>query len=329
MFALLISIGTATWTLVTTSNPGIRIASTSTSAQTRTVFGDPAGADDDPTGQGFLLVDPVMVADAAELFTFSRGLDFADLNGDTLPRSHHGEPRRPEEPALPEQCARPDQYRRRRLPRITGSTGRWLSPVPQHDAAARLLTISRRRTLRRLSTRTSRSCSTSLMSTSSIRITRTGDLDLTADPGANYTVSADTLSITPDPNFNGPLTVTVRISDQEERSPAPHVSFAVTVTSVEDAPQYTSLAVLAATQDAAYTYNVVASDGDGDAVTMTAPTLPAWLTFTPGAPGTATLTGTPTNADVGDHAVSLAVTDPDATPDPDIGATQDFTDHGS
>jgi hypothetical protein len=44
-------------------------------------------------------------------------------------------------------------------------------------------------------------------------------------------------------------------------------------------------------------------------LTLTAPGKPAWLTFTDNGNGTGTLTGTPTNADVGPHAVTLAVSD--------------------
>ncbi len=101
-------------------------------------------------------------------------------------------------------------------------------------------------------------------------------------------------------------------------------AFTVTVANVNDAPSFTSTPVLTATQGAPYTYAVTATDLDlihGDALTITAPTLPTWLTldWTPGAI-TATLSGTPTNADVGDHAVLLQVTDSGGLTD-----TQAFT----
>jgi hypothetical protein len=84
-----------------------------------------------------------------------------------------------------------------------------------------------------------------------------------------------------------------------------------TVTIAPDqAPSFTSMPVTVATQDVAYTYDVTATDPDaGDTLTITAPTLPAWLTLTDNGDGTATLTGTPTNADVGDNSVSLLVSD--------------------
>ena len=61
-------------------------------------------------------------------------------------------------------------------------------------------------------------------------------------------------------------------------------------------------------------------DPDGsDTLTITAPTLPAWLQLADNGDGTAALTGTPDAADVGDHEVSLQVSDGTDT------AVQDFT----
>ncbi len=66
----------------------------------------------------------------------------------------------------------------------------------------------------------------------------------------------------------------------------------------------------AATQDILYTYNIAATDQDaGDMLTITSAPLPGWLTLTDNGDGTATLSGTPTNADVGNNVVGLLVTD--------------------
>ena len=92
------------------------------------------------------------------------------------------------------------------------------------------------------------------------------------------------------------------------------------ITPANNPPQFTSSPVTAATQDQTYTYNVVATDPDpGDTLTITAPTIPSWLSLSPTGNGTATLTGTPSNADVGNHAVSLRVTDGTSN------VTQNFT----
>ncbi|WP_235522165.1 Ig-like domain-containing protein [Shewanella xiamenensis] len=86
-------------------------------------------------------------------------------------------------------------------------------------------------------------------------------------------------------------------------------SFSIVVANVNDAPTITSSAQTSATQDAAYSYTLVATDSDvGDSVTLSAVTLPSWLSFNP---ATGVLSGTPTNANVGSHAVVLRATDVD------------------
>jgi hypothetical protein len=60
---------------------------------------------------------------------------------------------------------------------------------------------------------------------------------------------------------------------------------------------------------ALYTYSIATTDADGDPLTVTAPTKPAWLTFTAGPNGTATLSGTPAQANVGANSVQLRVSD--------------------
>ena len=76
-------------------------------------------------------------------------------------------------------------------------------------------------------------------------------------------------------------------------------------------PSFTSTPVITVNEDAVYTYEITADDPDaGDTLTITAAqTLPAWLTLTDHGDRTATLTGTPTNSEVGDHPVELQVGD--------------------
>ena len=94
----------------------------------------------------------------------------------------------------------------------------------------------------------------------------------------------------------------------------------ITVTDQNESPSFTSTAVVASTEDVAYSYNITTTDPDtGDSLAITAPTLPTWLTLTDNGNGTATLTGTPTNAEVGPHNVSLQVSDGS------LQDTQDFT----
>ena len=99
----------------------------------------------------------------------------------------------------------------------------------------------------------------------------------------------------------------------------------VTISLIEPnlAPSFTSTAVTAATEGTVYTYNITTTDANsGDTLAITATTIPGWLTLTDNGNRTATLTGTPADADVGNHTVDLVVTD-DGTGS--LTGTQSFT----
>jgi VCBS repeat-containing protein len=124
---------------------------------------------------------------------------------------------------------------------------------------------------------------------------------------------------TPTLNLNGAVTFTYRANDGTSNSNAATVT--ITVTPVNDAPTFTSAPVTKAVEGVAYTYDVAAADVDNAVtdLTITAPTRPGWLTLTDNGDGTATLAGTPTPADAGDHPIVLRVFDGAAA------ATQSFT----
>ncbi len=87
-------------------------------------------------------------------------------------------------------------------------------------------------------------------------------------------------------------------------------SFTIRVSNSNDAPTITSSPVTAVSEESAYSYNFTSSDLDaGDSLTITAPTQPAWLSLVDNGDGSATLSGTPGNAEVGDHNVVLRVND--------------------
>ena len=123
--------------------------------------------------------------------------------------------------------------------------------------------------------------------------------------------------------FAGTLTAsgteTITFTAEDESGASVDATADFIVAPVNDAPSIDSAAITAATEDLAYSYTITTSDVDGDALTISATTLPAWLTLTDNGNGTATLTGTPTNAQVGDHGVVLEVSDGSLT------ATQSFT----
>jgi hypothetical protein len=134
-------------------------------------------------------------------------------------------------------------------------------------------------------------------------------------------ISTATLTGTPTNADVGNHNVVLRVTDSGGLFATQ--SFTVSVANVNDPPSFTSTPVTTASQDDLYTYNVVTTDPDlihGDKITITAPTWPAWLTLTQTGTSTATLTGTPTNADVGNHNVVLEVVDSE-----ELSATQSFT----
>jgi hypothetical protein len=87
-------------------------------------------------------------------------------------------------------------------------------------------------------------------------------------------------------------------------------SFVISVENTNDAPVFTSEAITTATEDAEYSYIVIAEDVDvGDEISLSEDILPSWLVFSPNDDGTGILSGTPLNANVGDNTVVLRVTD--------------------
>lgn len=79
---------------------------------------------------------------------------------------------------------------------------------------------------------------------------------------------------------------------------------ALTLASGNLPPAIGSNPTLTTTSGLVYTYNVSTSDPDGDAVTLTAPVLPSWLTLSGN-----TLSGTPADANAGNNAVTLRASD--------------------
>jgi len=74
-------------------------------------------------------------------------------------------------------------------------------------------------------------------------------------------------------------------------------------------PRFTSTPVTAVNEDASYRYDISTADTQNGQRQVTAPTLPSWLSLSNvnQGNGTARITGTPTQAQVGTHSVSLQV----------------------
>jgi VCBS repeat-containing protein len=140
--------------------------------------------------------------------------------------------------------------------------------------------------------------------------TLTAVVDSSPSHGTLTLNSDGSFSYTPAANYNGADSFTYHANDGAADSNIATVS--LTINPVNDAPAFTSTPVTAAAEGVAYAYAVTTTDPDlvyGDRLTITAPVKPAWLTLTDHGNGTASLGGTPSNADVGDHAVTLQVRD--------------------
>ena len=144
------------------------------------------------------------------------------------------------------------------------------------------------------------------------------------DPGDTVTITAPVLPAwltltdhgdgtadligTPLNQHVGSHPVTLRVTDA--LSATADQPFSIEVANTNDDPYFTSTATTGVAEDAPYDCAVTASDDDaGDVLTITAPVLPTWLTLTDHGNGTADLTGTPSYQHVGDHPVTLRVTD--------------------
>ena len=129
----------------------------------------------------------------------------------------------------------------------------------------------------------------------------------------SFDASTRTFSGTPTNSDVGSIDVKVTATDGSSSSVSD--TYALTVTNVNDAPEFASEPILSAVEDSEYTYFVSISDPDfGDRVFVTADKIPTWLNYNS---TLKKLSGTPSNAEVGEHDVQFSVTDSSgASPNP-------------
>jgi hypothetical protein len=129
---------------------------------------------------------------------------------------------------------------------------------------------------------------------------------LTQKPGfLSINPNNGVISGTPDNGDVGDHAVTVVVT--EARYATDTQSYTLSVANVNDAPTITSTPVTDADEDAAYSYDVNATDPDvGDVLTYSLTQKPDFLSINP---NNGVISGTPDNGDVGDHAVTVVVTD--------------------
>lgn len=127
-------------------------------------------------------------------------------------------------------------------------------------------------------------------------------------PTAFASTATSTMSWTPAASDFGPHTLSFTAQDVNGRTV--NLSYILWPNSL---PSFTSTPNTSAEACAAYTYNITANDADipyGDTIEIVSnSTLPSWLTLVDNGNGTATLSGTPTNADAGTYTINLAVED--------------------
>jgi len=128
-----------------------------------------------------------------------------------------------------------------------------------------------------------------------------------------------TRSFTGTPKNENVGTLDIKVTATDIGSTSVSDIFRLEVTNTNDAPTISlGASSVTITEDVAYSYSFVASDVDvGDNLTIAATTKPSWLILDTTAQ---TLSGTPTNEAVGDHAVVLTATDQSGSV-----ATQSFT----
>lgn len=131
--------------------------------------------------------------------------------------------------------------------------------------------------------------------------------------------STGTLRIRPKPNAFGTASISVKVQDDGPNTPAPNSNsitrtFNLTITSVNDLPVFTSTPVEEAIVGLLYEYFISVTDVEGDALTITTPSKPTWLTLTHQGNGNARLSGTPpVDAAIG-YTITVQVKDPTGAP---------------
>ncbi|MFT3740215.1 MAG: Ig-like domain-containing protein [Breznakibacter sp.] len=124
----------------------------------------------------------------------------------------------------------------------------------------------------------------------------------------------DQLTFEPSANWNGSTSFQWNGYDGTSYAAAT-ATVTLSFAAVNDTPTFTSSPVTSATQNVQYSYDISATDVEGGTLTITAVTKPSWLTFSTLGNGLARLEGTPLQAQVGTHNVTLRVSDGNTSSD--------------
>jgi large repetitive protein len=129
-----------------------------------------------------------------------------------------------------------------------------------------------------------------------------GNVTIAANGDLTYTLD-NSLAVVQALAENATVTDTFNYTIGDGNGGTAGASLTITITGTNDAPLFTSTAITAAPEDALYSYVITTTDVDSTA-TLTSSTLPAWLTL-----NSNTLSGTPTNAEVGIYPITLTIDD--------------------
>ncbi|MBK6266537.1 gliding motility-associated C-terminal domain-containing protein [Marivirga sp. S37H4] len=126
---------------------------------------------------------------------------------------------------------------------------------------------------------------------------------------SEFSLTGSLLTLSVEPNISGTSNITVRATDSNGMFT--NETFSLIITPVQDPPIFTSEPVTEVLQDELYSYEIEAIDYDeGDILTITnIISLPTWLNLTDNGDGTALLSGTPGNNQVGSYGIALKVSD--------------------
>ena len=131
------------------------------------------------------------------------------------------------------------------------------------------------------------------------------------EPDSKLTISIDAnrvMHVTPDPDWSGVETVTLKVKDSGNGAFVQKASVNVTymVDHVNSPPEITSSPPTDILQGEGYQYAMTASDVDGDSLMYESVDCPSWLSFNG---PSHILSGTPEHEDVGTHDVTIRVSD--------------------
>ena len=149
--------------------------------------------------------------------------------------------------------------------------------------------------------------------------------DYITDPeGDNFTISVETQPIYGDFNIDT-MTYTHYGTEEPEDSftyyatdfegnRSDTATVTIDINPINDPPEITSTPVYGVAEDTTYSYTIIATDSEDDGLTFEATDwdlneLPNWLSLEDYGDGTALLSGTPLNEDVGSHNIRLVVLD--------------------